>query len=128
MGLRHFRHRGHEVVVFHVLDPREIDLEFGNETRFFDLEAPDQILRDVETGLTRLDKSSPEEFGRREASYTVLTSRREAIERAIEIAGPEDTVVLAGKGHEDYQIIGTKKFPFDDRLEARRALNERGGR
>ena len=91
-------------------------------------EAPDQILRDVETGLTRLDKSSPEEFGRREASYTVLTSRREAIERAIEIAGPEDTVVLAGKGHEDYQIIGTKKFPFDDRLEARRALNERGGR
>ena len=58
----------------------------------------------------------------------MLTSRREAIARAIEIAGPEDTVVLAGKGHEDYQIIGTKKFPFDDRLEARRALNERGAR
>ena len=91
-------------------------------------EAPDKILLDVEAGLNRLDKSTPEEFGRQEASYTVLTSRRDAIERAIEIAGPEDTVVLAGKGHEDYQIIGTKKFPFDDRLEARRALNERGGR
>ena len=44
MGLRHFRHRGHEVIVFHVLDPRELDLDFGNETRFFDLEAPDQTL------------------------------------------------------------------------------------
>ena len=62
-------------------------------------EAPDQILRDVETGLTRLDKSSPEEFGRREATYTVLTSRREAIERAIEIAGPEDTVVPVSYTH-----------------------------
>ncbi len=44
MGLRHFRHRGHEVIVFHVLDPREQDLDFGSETRFYDLEDPDQIL------------------------------------------------------------------------------------
>ena len=43
-GLRHFRHRGHEVIVFHVLDPRERDLDFGGETRFFDLEHPDQVL------------------------------------------------------------------------------------
>ena len=43
-GLRHFRHRGHEVVVFHLLDPREVDLELGNQTRFYDLEAPDRTL------------------------------------------------------------------------------------
>lgn len=43
-GLRHFRHRGHEVVVFHLLDPREIDLDFDKETRFFDLEDPEQML------------------------------------------------------------------------------------
>ena len=43
-GLRHFRHLGHEVVVFHLLDPRERDLDFRDEARFFDLEDPDQTL------------------------------------------------------------------------------------
>ena len=43
-GLRHFRHRGHEVVVFHILDPRERDLDFRRETHFYDLEDPDQRL------------------------------------------------------------------------------------
>ena len=43
-GLRHFRHLGHEVVVFHLLDPRERDLDFRDETRFFDLEDPDHTL------------------------------------------------------------------------------------
>ena len=43
-GLRHFRHLGHEVIVFHILDPRERDLDFNRETRFFDLEDPDTVL------------------------------------------------------------------------------------
>ncbi|NKB67125.1 MAG: DUF58 domain-containing protein [Candidatus Latescibacteria bacterium] len=43
-GLRHFRHRGHEVIVFHILDPREVDLELGDQTRFYDLETPDRTL------------------------------------------------------------------------------------
>jgi uncharacterized protein (DUF58 family) len=44
-GLRHFRHRGHEVIVFHLLDPRERDLDFRrSDTRFVDLELPDQSL------------------------------------------------------------------------------------
>jgi UDP-N-acetylmuramoyl-L-alanyl-D-glutamate--2,6-diaminopimelate ligase len=91
-------------------------------------EDAEMILHDVEAGLERLHKTAPEEFGHRDLSYTILSNRREAIVRAIEIAQPEDTVVLAGKGHEDYQIIGVEKFPFDDRLEARRALDDRGMR
>lgn len=42
-GLRHFRHRGHEVIVFHVLDPREIDLDLRGETRFRDLETGETL-------------------------------------------------------------------------------------
>ena len=42
-GLKHFRHRNHEVIVFHVLDPRERDLDFNRETRFVDLESGTQI-------------------------------------------------------------------------------------
>ncbi len=44
------------------------------------------------------------------------------LEAAILGAQPGDTIVLAGKGHEDYQIVGHEKRPFDDRDEARRAL------
>ena len=44
-GLRHFRHRGHEVLTFHLLDPRERDLDFKrSDTRFVDLESPGQVL------------------------------------------------------------------------------------
>jgi UDP-N-acetylmuramoyl-L-alanyl-D-glutamate--2,6-diaminopimelate ligase len=53
--------------------------------------------------------------------------RRKAIEIAIVTAQPGDTIVIAGKGHEDYQIIGTTKYPFDDRIEARQALKQRLG-
>ena len=59
-------------------------------------------------------------------SYAVLPDRRGAIELALAIAQPEDTVVIAGKGHEDYQIVGRERLPFDDREEARRALARRG--
>ena len=51
--------------------------------------------------------------------------RRTAIALAIASANADDTVVLAGKGHEDYQIVGRDKLPFDDRREARRALAAR---
>jgi uncharacterized protein (DUF58 family) len=44
-GLRHFRHRGHEVVVYHLLDPREIDLDYRRELEFVDLERPERRLR-----------------------------------------------------------------------------------
>jgi UDP-N-acetylmuramoyl-L-alanyl-D-glutamate--2,6-diaminopimelate ligase len=56
--------------------------------------------------------------------YLVIPDRREAIEAAIGMAKPGDVVVLAGKGHEDYQIIGTTKIHFDDREVAREALRK----
>jgi UDP-N-acetylmuramoyl-L-alanyl-D-glutamate--2,6-diaminopimelate ligase len=55
----------------------------------------------------------------------VVPERREAISIAVRIAGPGDTVVLAGKGHETYQIIGDTKIHFDDREIAREALRMR---
>lgn len=88
-------------------------------------EDPDAILRDVEEGLRSLARVEPEALGPASGCYAIVRDRREAIERAIAIAGDEDTVVLAGKGHEDYQIVGREKLPFDDRQEARRALDRR---
>ncbi len=75
-------------------------------------EDPDAILRDIAAGLS--------------GSHEVVRDRRQAIERAIELAGPDDCVVIAGKGHEDYQIVGSERRAFDDREEARRALRARG--
>ena len=56
------------------------------------------------------------------ARYSVELDRRAAIERAVGEASPGDVVLVAGKGHEPYQIIGATTLSFDDRVEARRAL------
>jgi UDP-N-acetylmuramoyl-L-alanyl-D-glutamate--2,6-diaminopimelate ligase len=56
---------------------------------------------------------------------TVQPDRRKAIELAIENARPDDIILLAGKGHETYQIIGTKKFDFSDKDIAGQCLRER---
>jgi UDP-N-acetylmuramoyl-L-alanyl-D-glutamate--2,6-diaminopimelate ligase len=85
-------------------------------------EDPARILDDVEQGLAELRRVGPEELARCERAYAREIDRRAAIDLAVSIADAEDTVVLAGKGHEDYQIIGRSKLPFDDREEAGRAL------
>jgi UDP-N-acetylmuramoyl-L-alanyl-D-glutamate--2,6-diaminopimelate ligase len=93
-------------------------------------EDPAAILRDVEEGLAELRRVDPEQLDGSERAYATVPDRRRAIRLAIALARPGDSVVLAGKGHEDYQIVGREKLPFDDREEARRALGERlqGGR
>ncbi len=91
-------------------------------------EDPVAILADVEEGLRDLVRVEPEAlFSGDSGRYCVLVDRREAIDLAVGGASARDTVVLAGKGHEDYQILGREKFPFDDRREARRALLARDG-
>jgi UDP-N-acetylmuramyl-tripeptide synthetase len=78
-------------------------------------EDPEAILADVEIGLRKVT-----------SHYLKIADRREAIYRAVNEARDGDVVIIAGKGHEDYQIIGTQKIHFDDREVARDALRERG--
>ena len=79
-------------------------------------EDPVQIVKDVEVGV---------KDGLREGThYEVIVDRREAIQHAIQHAKPGDIVLIAGKGHEDYQILKDKTIHFDDREEARAALKE----
>lgn len=69
-------------------------------------EDPERILDDIAAGLG-------------EAQYERVTDRRDAIARALALAGDGDVILLAGKGHETYQIRGTEKFPFDERAIVR---------
>ncbi|MBN3950920.1 MAG: UDP-N-acetylmuramoyl-L-alanyl-D-glutamate--2,6-diaminopimelate ligase [Nostoc sp. NMS7] len=76
-------------------------------------EDPERILQDILGGIG--DTVQP----------TVICDRAIAIRTAILQAQPGDGVLLAGKGHEDYQILGTEKIHFDDREHARDALHQR---
>ena len=71
-------------------------------------EEPAAILKDIESGIT----------GR---NYRVVADRAAAIQLAVNLAGEKDIVLIAGKGHEDYQETAGVKTPFDDRSEARHA-------
>ena len=62
----------------------------------------------------------------RDDTRVVEPDRREAIGKAVWMAGPGDLVVIAGKGHEQVQELGGVCYPFDDREEARRAIRARG--
>ena len=89
-------------------------------------EDPLAILAEIEPGLVRSGKTrlDPRHARMGLAGYCVVPDRREAIALALRCARPGDAVLIAGKGHEDYQIVGKEKRPFDDRIEARRALEE----
>jgi len=96
-------------------------------------EEPGAILADVEAGvrkvgITRLDGSSAR--GARttsspERGYFVEADRRAAIRLALSLVSAGDAVLIAGKGHEDYQILGTTKIHFDDREVAREEIASR---
>ena len=75
-------------------------------------EDPEKILDDIEAGMKR-------------DNHERIEDRRAAIARALEIATPRDVVVLAGKGHEDYQIRGTTKLPFDEKIIVGELIAER---
>ncbi|MCK9222481.1 MAG: UDP-N-acetylmuramoyl-L-alanyl-D-glutamate--2,6-diaminopimelate ligase [Limnochordia bacterium] len=81
-------------------------------------EEPERICQDIEQGI--------KETGVPPLGYQRITDRLCAIKHAISVAEPGDLVLIAGKGHETYQIFKDKTIDFDDRLAARRALGERG--
>jgi UDP-N-acetylmuramoyl-L-alanyl-D-glutamate--2,6-diaminopimelate ligase len=58
-------------------------------------------------------------------NHETVTDRRAAIRRAVALAGEGDIVLVAGKGHEDYQEIGARRVPFDDAAEAASAIRGR---
>jgi UDP-N-acetylmuramyl tripeptide synthase len=80
-------------------------------------EDPAEIAREVQEGA--LGKAP----GR---DYEIVLDRRTAIRRAIELANPDDVVLLAGKGHERTMITAAGKEPWDERAEAEAALRELG--
>jgi len=86
-------------------------------------EDPGRILADVEKGLSGRSRVDASALAGAEGAYAVIPDRREAIEVAVSIARSGDIVVVAGKGHEDYQIIGRQRLPFSDVDESRRALS-----
>jgi UDP-N-acetylmuramoyl-L-alanyl-D-glutamate--2,6-diaminopimelate ligase len=87
-------------------------------------ENPDAIIAEILPGLESGGMSRVTETSARSSrGFVVLPDRAEAIATALRIAKPGDAVVIAGKGHEDYQIIGTTRHPFDDRMIARQALS-----
>jgi len=94
-------------------------------------EDPLFILEQVRAGIVPLDirEYAPEELAVQatfdEKGFAMLENRRAAIRLATTLAQPGDIVLLAGKGHEDYQIIGTTKHHFDDREEAAAAFGEK---
>ena len=68
-------------------------------------EDPEQIIRDMEAGLNTAARRK----------YISITDRKEAIRTAINLAGTEDILLVAGKGHEKYQEIKGVRTPFDDK-------------
>ena len=66
-------------------------------------EDPEQILRDMEAGIEATD------------NYMKIVDRDNAIKTAVMLSSPKDIIVIAGKGHENYQIIGNEKLPFNDK-------------
>lgn len=79
-------------------------------------ENPDQIIADILTGIPTLSK------------VKVVADRRQAIQEAVLSADINDIIVIAGKGHENYQILKDRTIHFDDREEVRAAIALRGRR
>jgi UDP-N-acetylmuramoyl-L-alanyl-D-glutamate--2,6-diaminopimelate ligase len=75
-------------------------------------EDPDRIIDDIEAGMQR-------------DNHLRIVDRHEAIARALSMAGADDVILLAGKGHETYQIRGTTSYPFDEREIVNELTRER---
>ncbi|MGC8729528.1 MAG: glutamate ligase domain-containing protein, partial [Elusimicrobiales bacterium] len=78
-------------------------------------EDPLEIIREIEKGIKDLGKTN----------YSVIPDRKEAINYAVNMAQKNDIILIAGKGHENYQIIGKEKFVFSDKETVIEAINSK---
>ena len=76
-------------------------------------EEPEEIIKEIEIGIKKTN-----------GKYECIENRREAIKKAIEMANKKDLIVLAGKGHEPYQEINHKIYPFDERIIVKEIIEE----
>jgi UDP-N-acetylmuramyl-tripeptide synthetase len=98
-------------------------------------EDPAQIIEEVKRGIVvppdRARAGEPKSGGRynppRTTPHLAIVDRATAIERAMATANSGDVVLIAGKGHEKYQVIGDRQLPFDDAAVAKAALAKRRG-
>jgi UDP-N-acetylmuramoyl-L-alanyl-D-glutamate--2,6-diaminopimelate ligase len=89
-------------------------------------ENPDQIIQDIQRGIVLPpDRTGPDGRGPKATPSLAIVDRKAAIERAIKDARAGDLVLIAGKGHEKYQVIGDRTLPFDDVEVAQAALAHR---
>jgi len=89
-------------------------------------ENPEQIIEEIKRGIVMPADRLPARSGAlRSTANLSIADRKRAIERAIHDAHPGDLVLIAGKGHEKYQVIGDRVLPFDDVEVARGALARR---
>jgi len=92
-------------------------------------EDPLMIIKEIEKGILGRTGTTIKKYFREdltgntdEKGYVIIPDRKVAVELAITIAGTSDIVLVAGKGHEKYQIVGDRRIPFDDRAVSREAL------
>src|SRR4029450_5192724 len=88
-------------------------------------ESPAEIIDQIKRGIVGPDDRSRGRTTARGTRWIALVDRKEASERAVREALPGDLVLIAGKGHEKYQVIGERVLPFDDVDVARPALERR---
>jgi UDP-N-acetylmuramoyl-L-alanyl-D-glutamate--2,6-diaminopimelate ligase len=97
-------------------------------------EDPAEIIEEIKRGVAMpSERTRPAESREGQPKYTppkatahmAIVDRKLAIERAISLARPDDVVVIAGKGHEKYQVVGDREIPFDDVAVAQQALEHR---
>ena len=83
------------------------------------------ILNEIESGISFLPRLREEDVASAIKGYLKVSNRKRAIELAVQAASPGDLILIAGKGHEAYQIIGRKRIPFSDLEVARQAVREK---
>ena len=76
-------------------------------------EEPEAIVKDIENGIKKT-----------KGKYECIVDRTEAIRKAIKMANKRDIIVLAGKGHEQYQEINKKRYPFDENKIVKEIIKE----